>query len=99
MKKLVIFIIILGAFAALVIWKKVDSGHEALSVNSEPVTQEVLSDSILASGNLIFNTQIPSDVKTVDFVLVFEKAGEVHIQARVDDGSLDESGADDHSQH
>ena len=54
---------------------------------------------------MIFNTQIPSDIKTVGLVLVFEKAGDIHVQARVDDGSLNndsshsEEPANDHSHH
>ena len=58
MKKFIILITIVAALAALVYWKKTNSGHESLLVNSEIVSEEVLSDSILASGNLIFNTQI-----------------------------------------
>jgi HlyD family secretion protein len=58
MKKLIILIAIVSAVSALVIWKKVNSGHQSLLVNSELVTEQILSDSILASGNLIFNTQI-----------------------------------------
>jgi HlyD family secretion protein len=58
MKKIIILIAIISAVAAMVIWKKTSNGHESLLVSSEQVIQEVLSDSILASGNLIFNTQI-----------------------------------------
>jgi HlyD family secretion protein len=58
MKKLIILIAIVSAVSALVIWKKLNSGHQSLLVNSELVTEQILSDSILASGNLIFNTQI-----------------------------------------
>jgi len=58
MKKVIILIAIISAVAAMVVWKKTNSGHESLLVSSEQVIEEVLSDSILASGNLIFNTQI-----------------------------------------
>jgi len=58
MKKIIILIAIISAVAGMVIWKKTNSGHESLLVSSEQVIEEVLSDSILASGNLIFNTQI-----------------------------------------
>jgi len=58
MKKIIILIAIISAVAAMIIWKKTSSGHESLLVSSEQVIEEVLSDSILASGNLIFNTQI-----------------------------------------
>jgi HlyD family secretion protein len=58
MKKIIILIAIISAVAAMVIWKKTSNGHESLLVSSEQVIVEVLSDSILASGNLIFNTQI-----------------------------------------
>ena len=58
MKKLIISVVIIGVVSAMVIWKKTSNSHQSLLVSSEQVTQEVLSDSILASGNLIFNTQI-----------------------------------------
>lgn len=58
MKKILIVLAIIGGVSAMIIWKKMDSGQSSLQVSSERVNQEVLSDSILASGNLIFNTQI-----------------------------------------
>lgn len=58
MKKLLIFIAIIAGVGALVFWKKNSDNHQVLSVSSEKIASEVLSDSILASGNLIFNTQI-----------------------------------------
>lgn len=58
MKKLLILIGIIVAVSALVMWKKNSGNHTSLLVNSQPVMEEVLSESILASGNLIFNTQI-----------------------------------------
>ena len=58
MRKLIIFVAIFAAVAGLVSWKKIQGDHTSLLVNSDVVTEQVLSDSILASGNLIFNTQI-----------------------------------------
>lgn len=58
MKKIIILLAIISSVAALVVWKKMDKSQQSLQVNSEQVAKEVLSDSILASGNLIFNTQI-----------------------------------------
>ena len=58
MKKIIILLAIISGVTALVVWKKMDKSQQSLQVNSEQVAKEVLSDSILASGNLIFNTQI-----------------------------------------
>ncbi|NRA85724.1 MAG: biotin/lipoyl-binding protein, partial [Gammaproteobacteria bacterium] len=58
MRKLIIFVAIFAVVAGLVSWKKIQGDHTSLLVNSDVVTEQVLSDSILASGNLIFNTQI-----------------------------------------
>ena len=58
MKKIIILLAIISSVTALVVWKKMDKSQQSLQVNSEQVAKEVLSDSILASGNLIFNTQI-----------------------------------------
>lgn len=49
---------------------------------------------------MIFNTAIPAELKTVDLVLIFEHAGEINVQARIDDGSLSDDANDhDHSHH
>ena len=58
MKKLFVFVLIAGVLSALIFWNKSKGAHASLLVNSESVSEQILSDSILASGNLIFNTQI-----------------------------------------
>lgn len=58
MKRVAVLILIIVTVSGLVTWKKIRSGHSSVAVNAEKVTQRSLSDSILASGNLIFNTQI-----------------------------------------
>ncbi|NRA59448.1 MAG: efflux RND transporter periplasmic adaptor subunit [Psychrobium sp.] len=58
MKKILILLLIIGTVSGLVYWKKQQGSHASLVVNSEQVSEQILSDSILASGNLIFNTQI-----------------------------------------
>lgn len=58
MKKLFIFVLITALLSVLVFWNKSKGAHASLRVNSELVSEQMLADSILASGNLIFNTQI-----------------------------------------
>ena len=58
MKKAFILFIIISALVGLVSWKKYQGNHQSVPVSTEPVMQKVLSDTILASGNLIFNSQI-----------------------------------------
>jgi len=58
MKKLLIFIVIATLLGGMIYWNKSKGSHASLRINSEQVSEQVLADSILASGNLIFNTQI-----------------------------------------
>jgi HlyD family secretion protein len=58
MKKLVTFGLIIAVLVTLVAVRKMNGNHAQLMVTSEQATEQVLSDSILASGNLVFNTQI-----------------------------------------
>jgi len=58
MKKLFIFGLIAATLSGLIYWNKSKGAHASLRINSELVSEQVLADSILASGNLIFNTQI-----------------------------------------
>ncbi len=58
MKKAFTLFIIISALVGLVSWKKYQGNHQSVKVSTEPVMQKVLSDTILASGNLIFNSQI-----------------------------------------
>lgn len=58
MKKLWIALLIIIALAALIGFSQYRKQHQQLAVNTAAVTQGNLSDTILASGNLEFNTQI-----------------------------------------
>ncbi|MBE1300140.1 MAG: efflux RND transporter periplasmic adaptor subunit [Alteromonadaceae bacterium] len=58
MKKGLTLLVIVAAMVALVSWKKFDAGHNAIPVKVELVSQGVLSDTVLASGNFVFNEQI-----------------------------------------
>ncbi len=58
MKKYIISILIVSSVAALVASKKYHSLDMQATVTISPITEEALSDSILASGNLMFNNQI-----------------------------------------
>jgi len=87
MKKLLILALIGALLSGLIFWNKTKGSHASLRINSEEVSEQVLSDSILASGNLIFNTQIQirSEVTgIVTSVLVeegeFVKQGQVLMQ-------------------
>lgn len=58
MKKTFTLFIIISALLGLVTWKKYQGNQQSVQVSTESVNQKVLSDTILASGNLIFNSQI-----------------------------------------
>ena len=58
MKKFFTFALIAAALVGLVSWNKYKGSHATVTVNSDIVTEQTLADSILASGNLIFNNQI-----------------------------------------
>ncbi|MEE2022859.1 efflux RND transporter periplasmic adaptor subunit [Alkalimonas mucilaginosa] len=58
MKKLVILLLIATLLAGLVALSKYRQSQQAISVSTVLVTEGALADSILASGNLEFNTQI-----------------------------------------
>ncbi len=75
MKKGLILFAIFAAMAALVAWKRIDAGHSSVQVNVAQVSQGVLSDTVLASGNFVFNEQIkirPEVSGRVETVLVEE---------------------------
>lgn len=58
MKKAFTAGLIVAALVGLVSWKKYQGTDTQLLVTSEKAEQQVLSDTILASGNLVFNNQI-----------------------------------------
>jgi HlyD family secretion protein len=58
MKKVFTFSLIILVLVGLISWQKMKGNHTQLVVTGEHATEQVLSDSILASGNLVFNTQI-----------------------------------------
>lgn len=75
MKKLVILTAIIGGLGALVAYKHFAGNQGQVTVEAASVSQGVLSDTILASGNLVFKSQIQirSEVTgTVQNVLVEE---------------------------
>jgi HlyD family secretion protein len=58
MKKIIIIILAVGAFIALLISRQVTSNSEQPKVNVVAISKGNIADSILASGNLVFNTQV-----------------------------------------
>jgi HlyD family secretion protein len=58
MKKNIIIILAVGAFIALLISRQVTSNSEQPKVNVVAISKGNIADSILASGNLVFNTQV-----------------------------------------
>ena len=58
MKKTMILLLIIVSLIGLVSWKKYQGNHNTVQVSIDQVVEKSLSDTILASGNLIFNTQI-----------------------------------------
>lgn len=58
MKKLWIALLIIAVLAGLISFSQYRKQHQLLTVNTAAVTQGSLADTILASGNLEFNTQI-----------------------------------------
>lgn len=58
MKKLFILLLITTSVSGLVYWNKSKASQANYRINSQVVSEQALADSILASGNLIFNTQI-----------------------------------------
>jgi HlyD family secretion protein len=57
-KKLIIFILIIAGLVGVISLKNSFAGNSKIIINSEKVRQETLADSILASGNLIFDSEI-----------------------------------------
>ena len=58
MRKVLALILVLAVMVTLIGWKRFNDGHSTVAVNVEPVSLGVLSDSVLASGNFVFNHQI-----------------------------------------
>ncbi|MDB2356504.1 biotin/lipoyl-binding protein, partial [Pseudoalteromonas sp.] len=58
MKKAIIIILAIAAFVALIVSKQITGNKDAPEVNIALVEQGSIADSILASGNLVFNTQV-----------------------------------------
>jgi len=84
MKKLLIFILIATLLGGMIYWNKSKGSHASLRISSEPVSEQVLADSILASGNLIFNTQIQIRSEVTGIVTqVLVEEGEYVIKGQV----------------
>ena len=76
-KKLFTLSLIIAAMAVLIGWNKYRGSLTVVTVNTEIVTEQALSDSILASGNLIFNNQIQIRTEVTGIVTeVFVEEGE-----------------------
>ncbi|MCP4325247.1 MAG: efflux RND transporter periplasmic adaptor subunit [Psychromonas sp.] len=58
MKRIIILLLITAVLIGLIYWKKQSNDHASISVNSVVVKERVLSDSVLASGNLRFDKQV-----------------------------------------
>ncbi|GGW83933.1 efflux RND transporter periplasmic adaptor subunit [Alteromonas halophila] len=58
MKKALIMTCIIMSMASLVGWINVRNGHDEVMVNVETASTGVLSDTVLSSGNFVFNNQI-----------------------------------------
>ncbi|MDP5215377.1 efflux RND transporter periplasmic adaptor subunit [Pseudoalteromonas tunicata] len=58
MKKIVIITLAVAGFVALIISKQISGNKEAIKVDIQSAQIGRISDSILASGNLVFNTQV-----------------------------------------
>lgn len=77
MKKVFILGLIIAAMGALIGWNKYKGSLAVVTVNTEAVTEKSLADSILASGNLIFNNQIQIRTEVTGIVTdVFVEEGE-----------------------
>ena len=58
MKKLLIIASVIVVMIALVSWKKISVSHQTFQVEVSTATQGYLAETVLASGNFIFNEQI-----------------------------------------
>ena len=58
MKKAIIITLAIAAFIALIVSKQITGDEKAPEVNVAQVEQGSITDSIMASGNLVFNTQV-----------------------------------------
>ena len=58
MKKAIIITLAIAAFIALIVSKQITGDEKAPEVNVAQVEQGSIADSIMASGNLVFNTQV-----------------------------------------
>ena len=58
MKKLIIVIVAIAAFVALIVSQQIKGDSKALEVKVTAAEKGKIKDSILASGTLVFNTQV-----------------------------------------
>ena len=58
MKKIIIVIVAIAAFAGLLISKQVTDSKNTVELEVTHPTEGAIADTILASGNLVFNTQV-----------------------------------------
>ena len=78
MKKAIIITLAVGAFIALIVSKQISGDEKQAEVNIAQVDLGDIADSIMASGNLVFNTQVQlrSEVTgRVDKIFVQEGQG------------------------
>ncbi|WP_024594266.1 MULTISPECIES: efflux RND transporter periplasmic adaptor subunit [unclassified Pseudoalteromonas] len=78
MKKAIIITLAVGAFIALIVSKQISGDEKQAEVNIAQVELGDITDSIMASGNLVFNTQVQlrSEVTgRVDKIFVQEGQG------------------------
>jgi HlyD family secretion protein len=78
MKKAIIITLAVGAFIALIVSKQISGDEKQAEVNIAQVELGDIADSIMASGNLVFNTQVQlrSEVTgRVDKIFVQEGQG------------------------
>lgn len=78
MKKAIIITLAVGAFIALIVSKQISDDEKQAEVNIAQVELGDIADSIMASGNLVFNTQVQlrSEVTgRVDKIFVQEGQG------------------------
>ena len=84
MKKSFTLLLIIATLIGLVSWKKYQGNHNTVQVSIDKVTKKTLSDTILASGNLIFNTQIQIRSEVTGIVTqVFVVEGELVQQGQM----------------
>ena len=58
MKKNIIIVLAVVAFVGILVAKRINGSQQVISVDIAQPTKGAIADSILASGNLVFNTQV-----------------------------------------